>query len=116
MRDGEDAQPPRKATLKERLVALSRQYGPIAVYTYFILSILAIIGFSIAFAVGTSPESASGVFGVIVAGWVAAKVTLPLRILITLALTPGIAVVVNRLRRRPPTAPDAADSPGTDDR
>jgi hypothetical protein len=106
MSDGEDVQPQRKATLKERLAALFSQYGPIAVYTYFILSILTIIGFSIAFAIGTAPESASGVFGVIFAGWVAAKATLPLRILITLGLTPGIAVVVHRLRRRAPAKPD----------
>ena len=109
-------QPQRKATLRERLAALFRQYGQIAVYTYFVLSILTIIGFSIMFAVGTGPDSATGVFGVILAGWVAAKATLPVRILITLALTPGIAVVVNRLRRRRPAAPaDPAAAPAADD-
>jgi len=108
-------QPQRKATLKERLSALFRQYGQIAVYTYFVLSILTIIGFSLAFAVGTAPESATGVFGVILAGWVAAKATLPVRILITLALTPGISVVVNRLRRRGPAAPAEPAAPRATD-
>jgi hypothetical protein len=102
---------PGKRTLKQRLTAHFNEYGQIAVVTYFTLSILTIIGFSIAIGIGTSPESTAGVFGVIAAGWVAAKATLPIRILITLAITPVVALVVNRLRRKRPAEPqdDAPD-------
>ncbi len=90
---------PGKPTLKQRLAAHINEYGQIAIITYFTLSILTIIGFSIAIGLGTSPESTTGVLGVMFAGWVAAKATLPIRILITLAVTPVVALVVKRLRR-----------------
>jgi hypothetical protein len=91
---------PGKRTLKQRLAAHVNEYGQIAIVTYFSLSILTIIGFAIAIGIGTSPESTTGVLGVIAAGWVAAKATLPIRILITLAVTPVVAMVVKRLRGR----------------
>ena len=125
MSDGDDAQAlpgktTAKASLKERLSAHFNQYGTIAIGTYLSLSILTIIGFSVAIGIGWEPSTATGVLGVIFAGWVAAKATLPIRILITLGLTPGVAFVVTRLRRKatdaspadpqvsqaPPQAPD----------
>ena len=78
------APPPAKKSLKERLSAHMAEYGSIAIYTYLALSLLTIAGFSIAIGIGVSPSSATGVLGVIGAGWVAAKATLPLRILATL--------------------------------
>jgi hypothetical protein len=50
------------------------------------------------------------VFGVIAAGWVSAKVTMPLRILITLALTPAVAYVLRRSSRGDAVAP-STDEP-----
>jgi hypothetical protein len=110
MSDGDDAPAASTArpSLKERLSVLLAEYGRIAIVTFFTLSILTIIGFSIAFGIGVSPSSATGVLGVIFAGWVAAKATLPIRILITLGLTPVVALVVKRLGRKP--AIDPADS------
>jgi hypothetical protein len=107
---------PGKPTLKQRLTAHFNEYGQIAIVTYFTLSILTIIGFSVAIGMGTSPESTAGVFGVIFAGWAAAKATLPIRILITLAITPFVAMVVNRVRRKRPAAPatDETDPPPPD--
>lgn len=104
MSDGQDvpAAPTAKLPLKQRLSVLLNEYGRIAIITYFTLSILTIIGFSLAFGIGLSPSSATGVIGVIAAGWVAAKATLPIRILITLGLTPVVALVVKRLSRRGP--------------
>jgi len=89
-----------KRTLKERLKALFADYGKIAIYTYFTLSILTIAGFAIAIGFGVGPTSASGVLGCIGAGWVAGKATMPLRILATLAITPLIAMLV-RKRKKP---------------
>ncbi len=71
-------------------------YGRIALITYLVLSGITIVGFSIAIGMGVEPSSASGFFGVIAAGWLAAKATMPIRILMTLGLTPGIAWVVRR--------------------
>jgi hypothetical protein len=95
-------------TLKERLKAHFADYGKIAIYTYLALSLTAIIGFSIAIGVGVGPTSASGVFGVIGAGWLAAKATMPLRILATLGITPLIAALLNR-RKKTVIAPEEAD-------
>lgn len=91
---------PVKPTLKERLRALMADYGRVAIYTYLALSLGTIAAFSIAFGAGMAPSSASGVFGVIGAGWLAAKATMPLRILATLGLTPLIATLLRR-RKRP---------------
>ena len=120
MSDGDDAQAvPGKTTakpsLKERLSAHFNEYGTLAIVTYFSLSILAIIGFSIAIGIGWKPSSATGVLGVIGAGWIAAKATLPIRILITLGLTPVVALVVTRVRRKgaevPLVEPSASPAP-----
>lgn len=115
MSDGDDLQAPpaAKASLKQRLSALFGEYGQIAIITYFALSMLAIIGFSIAIGIGWQPSTSTGVLGVILAGWVAAKATLPIRILVTLGLTPVVAFVVTRVRRTatvaPPVDPPAPD-------
>ncbi len=114
MNDGDDVQapstgeaprdrapgPPFRPPLKQRLSALFAEYGRIAIVTYFTLSILTIIGFSVAIWIGAEPSSATGVLGVIAAGWVAGKATLPIRILITLGLTPMVAFVVMRRGRK----------------
>lgn len=93
---------PRKPTLKERMQAHFAEYGRVAIWTYLTLSILTITAFSIAIGIGYAPSSASGVLGVIGAGWVAAKATTPLRILATLGLTPLVAALVQRRKRSAP--------------
>ena len=93
-----------KLSLKERLKAHMEEYGKIALYTYLALSLTAIIGFSIAIGIGVSPSDATGVLGVIGAGWLAAKATMPLRILATLGLTPLIAALLKR--RKPKVEAD----------
>lgn len=98
---GPPSVPEVRPPLKQRLSALFAEYGRIAIVTYFTLSILTIIGFSVAIWIGAAPSSATGVIGVIAAGWVAAKATLPIRILITLGLTPMVAFVVTRRGRKP---------------
>lgn len=95
--------------MKARLEKLLAEYGRVALYTYLTLSLCAILGFSIAIGAGLAPSSATGVFGVIGAGWLAAKATMPLRILATLALTPLIATLVRRVtKRKTPVTDDAA--------
>lgn len=95
--------------MKARLEKLLAEYGRVALYTYLSLSLLAILGFSIAIGAGFAPSSATGVVGVIGAGWLAAKATMPLRILATLVLTPLIAALVRRVtKRKTPVTDDAA--------
>ena len=97
---------PPKRTLKTRLQAHFAEYGRVAIWTYLALSILTIAGFSIAIGVGFSPSSTTGLFGVIGAGWVAAKATMPLRILATLGLTPLIAALIKRYKKPKPADDD----------
>src|SRR4051812_44649186 len=101
--------------MKARLGKLMAEYGNVALYTFLSLSLLAIIGFSIAIGVGVAPSSASGVIGVIGAGWVAAKLTLPLRLLATFALTPLVAALV-RKRKTPVTEKATGDEEAVNER
>ena len=89
----------KKPPLKQRLTKLMEKYGRVAVYTYLALSLSAIAGFSIAIGIGVDADSATGVLGVIGAGWVAAKATMPLRILATLGLTPLISGLLERRKK-----------------
>lgn len=100
-----------KRPLKERLSEHFAEYGKLALYTYLTLSLLAIAGFSIAIGMGLSPSSATGVLGTIGAGWLAAKATMPLRIIATLALTPLVAVLWRKWR---PARPDRDADPAAD--
>lgn len=86
--------------MNARLQKLAAEYGKVALWTYLSLSLLTIAGFSIAIGLGFGASSATGVIGVIGAGWLAAKATMPLRILATLALTPLIAALVRRITKR----------------
>lgn len=92
--------PPAKPSLKQRLEAHFEEYGWIAIGTYFGLSIATIIGFTIAIALTTDTSSTGGIIAVIIAGWVAGKATFLIRVPITLALTPIVALVVRRIRRK----------------
>ena len=96
----------KKPPLKDRLKAIVKDYPQVAVFTYLGLSAIAIAAFSIAIGIGAEPSTATGVIGVIGAGWLAAKVTVPLRILATLALTPPIAALVKKLKRNKPPVDD----------
>ena len=96
----------KKPPLKDRLKAIVKDYPQVAVFTYLGLSAIAIAAFSIAIGIGAEPSTATGVIGVIGAGWLAAKVTVPLRILATLALTPPIAALVKKLKRKKPPVAD----------
>jgi hypothetical protein len=92
-----------KPKLSERLTHLLAEYGKLAVVIYFVIFAVVFTGFLVAIASGVQVESAAGGAGLAGAAWLATKVTQPLRILATLALTP----IVGRLRgprKTPPTA------------
>lgn len=86
---------------RERLKALLAEYGRIALWTYFVLFGVVLVGFATAISLGVEIESAKGGAGLLGAAWIATKLTQPLRIGVTLALTPLVARVVRRLRPAP---------------
>lgn len=82
------------------------EYGPVAVAVYFTIFGLTLAGFWVAVRTGWQPASAAGDMGSLAAAYIATKVTQPLRIGATLALTPFVAQGYGRLRgARPPRAP-----------
>jgi hypothetical protein len=99
--------PAKKPKLGERLKTLLAEYGQIALITYFVLFGVVFAGFLIAFKTGIKTESTAGSASLWGASYVAAKVTQPIRILVTLALTPIVARVFRR-------KPAAAAPPPTD--
>lgn len=81
-----------------RLQALLEEYGPTAVGIHVVVFALVLAGFAIAIQQGVQVESAEGSVGVLAGAWVATKFTSPLRIAVTLVLTPFVA----RVLKKPP--------------
>ena len=98
--------------MRQKLKLLLEEYGRIAIVTYFVIFGLTLAGFAIAISYGLQVESAKGGAGLLVASWVATKLTQPLRIAGTLALTPVVAAVVKKIR---PPRPVPADEGFADD-
>ncbi|MGH7679121.1 MAG: hypothetical protein ACRENU_11685 [Gemmatimonadaceae bacterium] len=76
------------------------EYGVIAIVVHYIIFGLVIVGFWAAMRTGWEPTSAAGSVGTWTAAYVATKVTQPLRIIATLALTPFIARIYERVTGR----------------
>lgn len=114
-----------------RLDALLSKYGPVAFGVYFGIFLLVLVSFAWAISrgfgsvidgwmaklsgwfpwlagSGASAGSAVGTWG---AAYIATKLTQPLRIALTFALTPLIASWIARFKK-PPAAPGAPDSNG----
>lgn len=89
---------------KAKLKALLAEYGRVALWTYLAIFLLVLGGFAIAIKVGVKVESSAGNAGLLGAAWVATKLTQPLRILATLALTPVVAHVL-KIKKKGPVPP-----------
>ena len=85
----------------EKLKALLAEYGNVAIGTYLVIWLATLAGFAIAISLGVQVESASGGIGLLGASWLATKLTQPLRILATLALTRLLGIYLARRRTRP---------------
>jgi len=85
---------------RQRLKTLLAEYGRLALYTYLVLFVLVLLGFAGAIHLGVRAESTAGKAGLWGAAWLATKVTQPLRILATVALTPLVAQVL-KWRKKP---------------
>jgi hypothetical protein len=85
---------------RDRLKRLLAEYGRVAIGTYLAIFLLVLAGFAIAFASGFKVSSATGGAGLLGAAYLATKVTQPLRIAVTIVLTPLVARVLRREPRR----------------
>src|SRR5450631_2942888 len=97
---------------RQGLKTLLAEYGRLALYTYLVLFVLVLLGFAGALHLGVRAESTAGKAGLWGAAWLATKVTQPLRILATVALTPLVAQVL-KWRRKPSPADPTVDGAGT---
>ncbi|RMG11112.1 MAG: hypothetical protein D6731_16100 [Planctomycetota bacterium] len=90
-----------RPSLRKRYQSLIAEYGAIAVVTYLFIFACVLVGFAAAIQLGVRVEGASAQAGTWFSAWVATKVTQPLRIAATLALTPAVAGVWRRLGPAP---------------
>jgi hypothetical protein len=90
---------PAASSLKERLQKALVEYGSLALWVYFAIFVLVLVGFATAIGLGLDVESSAGTAGTWGAAYVATKLTQPLRILATLAVTPIVVHVARRWRR-----------------
>ena len=72
------------------------EYGRIALAVYLTTFVVTMAGFSIAITQGFEVEGATSTAGTLGAAWVATKLTQPIRIGVTLALTPVIGSFLKR--------------------
>lgn len=82
----------------ERVKSLMAQYGRLALWIYFAIFALVFAGFAVAIGAGLEVEGATQSAGTLAAAYMATKLTQPVRIAATLALTPVVAAVARRLR------------------
>jgi hypothetical protein len=96
---------------REKLKKLLAEYGNVAIGTYLAIWVLTLAGFALAISMGVKVEGAASGVGLAGATWVATKLTQPLRIAGTLALTPIVAAVLRKLRRKPEAPPAPHQDP-----
>ncbi|MFO0635898.1 MAG: hypothetical protein U0168_23915 [Nannocystaceae bacterium] len=85
---------------REQLREHFAEFGGIAIATYFAIFFLTWAGFVVAIRMGVEVDGAAENTGTIGAAYVATKLTQPLRIIATLALTPAVAGVWFRISGR----------------
>jgi hypothetical protein len=81
------------------------EYGGLALWVYFSIFAIVLVGFALAIQLGFKGESTAATAGTWGAAWVATKLTQPLRIGATFVLTPLIGNLRRRFRRGTPTTP-----------
>jgi hypothetical protein len=89
--------------VQKTLKKLAVEYGSIAVVVYLGIFTLVIVGFWAAIRFGWSPSSAVANAGAWTAAYLATKLTQPLRIVATIAVTPVIARILSRTGSAPPS-------------
>ena len=97
---------------REKLKSLLEEYGRLALWTYLVIWLVVLASFAVAIAAGFRAETGASGLGVIGAAWVATKLTQPLRIGATLALTPLVAAALKKWRgKAAPPSPGVGEPP-----
>ena len=97
----------RKSLEKFRNVMV--EYGVIALVIHYVIFAIVITGFWFAIRSGWRSSGTSGNVGTWGAAYLAAKITQPLRIIATVAITPFVARVYERIVRRKRAPAEMAD-------
>ena len=84
--------------IKDRFEQIKKEYGKVAFVTYMVLWASVLVAYAVAIKNGVEMEGVSSTGGILVGAWVAAKVSQPIRIVLTIILTP---VIASFFRRRP---------------
>jgi len=84
--------------IKDRFEQIKKEYGKVAFVTYMVLWASVLIAYAVAIKSGVEMEGVSSTGGILVGAWIAAKVSQPIRIVLTIILTP---VIASLFRRRP---------------
>ena len=82
--------------MTEKLQKLMAEYGRIALAIYLSTFVLTMAGFSLAIMRGFEVDGASSTAGTLGAAWIATKLTQPIRIGVTLVLTPAVGTFIKR--------------------
>lgn len=98
-----------------RLEALFTEFGTIAASVHFTVFLITMFGFWWAIGQGIEVTGAAKELGRIGSAWAAAKLTSPVRIGITLVLTPLIATGLRRLGWSGPAEPGDLQNPRGED-
>ena len=86
-----------RKTLKEVLT----EYGTTALVLYLVIFVIVLGSVYFAIRAGWAPEGAAGKTGTFAAAYIVTKLTQPFRIAGTVALTPVVARVHERMRGKP---------------
>ena len=84
--------------MRKKIGELLAEYGTVAAVVYFTIFFAVLLGFWAGIRLGWRPSSAAGSAGTLGAAYLATKLTQPLRIIATVALTPLVARVYERVR------------------
>jgi len=99
--------------VKEKLGALYKEYGGIMIGVFLTIWVITFFGTLIAILTGFEIQGSSpnmGLLAALGASWVMLKVTMPVRVIITLALTPLVAKVIRRRAPKKDAPPPSSQS------
>jgi hypothetical protein len=104
-----------KPSLKQRFKTLIAESGAIVLWVYFGIFGLVLVSTATALKMGVKLDGVAGAAGIWGAAYLFTKLTQPLRIAATLAVTPAVATLLRRFRKQPELAmvepsPDGAPS------
>ena len=86
--------------MRKNLKQLLAEYGRVAIVVYLVIFVAVLVGSYAAIRMGWKSESAAGTAGTLGAAYLATKLTQPIRIAATLALTPLVAKIHERFTRK----------------